>query len=279
MGKSKFLAVVVSFNPDVNRLERLLSIVLKQVDEVFIYDNNSENRTTVSELGAKLGLQVVLFNENHGLSISYNHAIHYAVKKGFSHLLLLDQDSIPADHFVEKLYKGFDQNDKIAVVVPSIVDEKSGHSTSPKQEFQIVQNLINSGSLFRVDILSSLNGYDERLFIDYADYEISYRLRKNNYLILRSRDAKLLHVLGDGTVKRFLGVNFYVTNHSISRRYLISKNRIIVYKKYFFSFPLEVLRDIGSMFKLLISVFLFEANKWQKCAAIFRGIYAGFVTS
>jgi len=279
MEKSKLLAVVVSFNPDANRLERLLSIVSKQVDEVFIYDNNSENRTAVSELGAKLGLQVVLFNENHGLSISYNHAMQYAVKNGFSHLLLLDQDSIPSDHFVEMLYKGFAQDDKIAVVVPSIVDEKSGNSISPKQEFEIVQNLINSGSLFRVDILSSLNGYDERLFIDYADYEISYRLRKNDYLILRSRDAKMLHVLGDGTVKRFLGVNFYVTNHSIRRRYLISKNRIIVYKKYMFSFPLEVLRDIGSMFKLLVTVCLFEANKWQKCAAIFRGIYAGFVTS
>jgi rhamnosyltransferase len=279
MEKSKLLAVVVSFNPDANRLERLLSIVSKQVDEVFIYDNYSENRTAVSELGAKLGLQVVLFNENHGLSISYNHAMQYAVKNGFSHLLLLDQDSIPSDHFVEMLYKGFAQDDKIAVVVPSILDEKSGNSITPKQEFEIVQNLINSGSLFRVDILSSLNGYDERLFIDYADYEISYRLRKNDYLILRSRDAKMLHVLGDGTVKRFLGVNFYVTNHSIRRRYLISKNRIIVYKKYMFSFPLEVLRDIGSMFKLLVTVCLFEANKWQKCAAIFRGIYAGFVTS
>jgi rhamnosyltransferase len=279
MDKSKLLAVVVSYNPDAYRLEQLLSIVSKQVGEVFIYDNNSDNQTAVSELGTKLGLQVDLFKVNHGLSISYNHAMQYAVKNGFSHLLLLDQDSMPSDHFVEMLYKGFAQDDKIAVVVPSIVDEKSGNSISPKQEFEIVQNLINSGSLFRVDVLSSLNGYDERLFIDYADYEISYRLRKNNYLILRSRDAKMFHVLGDGKIMRILGINFHVTNHSARRRYLISKNRIIVYKTYMFVFPFEILRDIGSMFKLLVTVCLFEANKWQKCAAIFRGICAGLVTS
>lgn len=274
----KYLAVVVTYNPDENRLGQLLSAISKQVHEIVIYDNNSVNQIGVIEVASTYGIKVTCFDKNNGLSIAYNQALTYAVNRDFSHMLLLDQDSIPTHDFVSSLSKGFDRSENVAVVVPSIIDEKSGDKVTTTDEYEVVKNLINSGSLFRLDILQSINGYDELIFVDYADYEISYRLRKNGFSILRSRDAKLLHRLGDTNISNVFGVKFHVTNHSVSRRFFIAKNRILIYKKYFYSFPLEILRDIGSLFKLFFSILLFEENKGKKILALSKGIYAGLVS-
>lgn len=275
--KPQILSVIVTYNPDLFRLQKLLSVILPQVSFVLIYDNNSVEQNRIIDSQKNDGIQVHGFKDNHGLSYSYNAALKFAIENNYSHLLLLDQDSMPADNLVKILYKGFSVDAQTAVVVPSLIDENAGNEFTVKNEFENVKHLINSGSLFNVEYLRKVGGYDEKLFVDYADFEISYRLRRHNYYIKRSRDAKMLHVLGDGNIKRILFINFYVTNHSVFRRFLISKNRILVYRKYFVYFPFDILKDIGSLIKLFFTIFLFETNKRQKCTAMVRGIYYGFV--
>ena len=47
---NKILSVIVTYNPEINRLKQNLENIINQVDEVIIIDNNSDNIGLIQEL-------------------------------------------------------------------------------------------------------------------------------------------------------------------------------------------------------------------------------------
>lgn len=271
----RVFACLVTHNPNIELLKKSIHLVTFQVDKIFIIDNASSNSGEIRNAFDDV-VSIHFLAENIGLSKAYNIGIESAINGSFEYIIFLDQDSLLQPSAIDNLLLGFEYSDSVSAVVPSIKDANSGHLTTVVSEFEKIDKIINSGSMFRVSYFKTIGLFDESLFVDFVDVEISLRMRGKGFSILRSRNALLIHELGNSFVRNFLFFKFNVTNHSPFRRFLISKNRIIVYRKYFSVFPLFLLKDVFSFIKMFVSILLFEENKFKKEQSIILGIIAGF---
>lgn len=128
-------AVVVTCHPQVGVLSELLAAVAPQVVTVLVVDNGSPPETLrpLRNATANDGVSWLELGENIGVAAAHNLGIAWARRRGFSFVLLLDHDSIPAADMVVKLLDGYreaSQRDRVAAVGPAYVDPRTGESGS-----------------------------------------------------------------------------------------------------------------------------------------------------
>ena len=78
-------AGIVSFNPDISRLEENINAIYSQVDKIIIVDNNSKNVSDINTITDKLK-NVFLINNNNNFGIAK--ALNQIMEIGF-HLLVM----------------------------------------------------------------------------------------------------------------------------------------------------------------------------------------------
>lgn len=135
--------------------------------------------------------------------------------------------------------------------------------------------VITSGSLVNVENAIKIGGFDEKLFIDYVDFEFCLRTIENNFKIIKIYGSYLEHRLGELEEKSIINRKILVTNHSFIRRYYIYRNAIYVWKKYILKNPKWVIKNILSNIKSYLLILLFEKDKMRKTIYILNGIKDG----
>src|SRR4051812_23363158 len=95
------VAVIVTYQPDLALL-REIPAVAPQVSRVLVVDNGSTGNLICSA-GSHEKVEVISLHTNLGVATAHNVGIRRASKEGASHVLLLDQDSLPQPDMVEKL--------------------------------------------------------------------------------------------------------------------------------------------------------------------------------
>jgi len=105
------------------------------VDELLIVDNGS-SAAAVEALRAQaqaLGCALLALGTNLGIAAAQNRGIAWARERGASHVLLLDQDSVPASDMVARLLQALEgatrAGQRVAAVGPRLVDRRSRVST------------------------------------------------------------------------------------------------------------------------------------------------------
>lgn len=167
-------------------------------------------------------------------------------------------------------------NSKIGIISPNVIDEnKGGPVEVMNNEVEYPTVAITSGSLINVKIGIKIGGFLEKLFIDYVDHEFCLRLRLKGYEIIKLKDAKIYHTLGDIKVKSILGLKLTTTNHSALRRYYYFRNSIYVHKKYYKYYRRWCNKDIMRELRVLVGIVLFEKDKINKLKNIYMGINDG----
>lgn len=270
----RILGVIITYNPDLNLLNKNINSFIDAVDSIIIVDNGS---TTIEALlvleNAKI--KILSNKSNLGIANGLNQAFLYAQENHFDFVLTMDQDSyFENGATIQDLLLGF-KSEKTAIVCPSLKDMNSHHFVTVSEEYAEIFTAITSGSLCNVAILKSVGGFDSKMFIDYVDFEMCLRLQKNGFKIMRSQQSVLCHHLGESNIHYFLGMPMICTNHSPLRRFYYARNKIYIYKKYFFVFPLFVIRDILSFGKTIVSILFFENLKKAKIKMIVKGIWQG----
>ena len=88
--------------------------------------------------------------------------------------------------------------------------------------------------MHRVSTLLSLGGFDERLFVDWVDYEHCANVITHGYRILRVNRCVVDHWMGDSHERkvRFLWKTKYLRRFDPLRGYYALKNRIYTDRKY-----------------------------------------------
>lgn len=152
----------------------------------FIYDNSSDADPYASDFP---GVHYVHCPENKGLGVAYNAAARYAKEKGFDWVLLLDQDTVLPDNFLQSYVKAIQENPGIQVFAPRVT--LSGKSLlSPmkrwrKQATHLVAEktypirqylVINSGLCVKTSLFMQSGGYDEKVWLDFADMQFIRKL-------------------------------------------------------------------------------------------------------
>lgn len=224
-------AIVVLYHPDEDALAKLQSSLLGQVDGLIMIDNTPGSSLPKPGFVTECASYVPL-GANKGIAEAQNIGIELSRKGGYSHVLLLDQDSAASPGMVSKMFAAermlLAKGIKVAAVTPQIIDARTGASPvavryaalgvlSAKKIYrdctvshpEQTDNFISSGSLIRVEIFQTLGMMRSDLFIDYVDTEWALRAHVAGYRSFCVPNATLSHRVGDNA-KSILGKDIYL---------------------------------------------------------------------
>lgn len=206
-------ALVTVYNPQKSVLNNIQNLA-KQTKTVFILDNS--NSVSI-ELQGLDNTVYVSNKKNLGLSCAFNHILK---EKDFSdedYIIFFDQDSLITENYISKLVKEFNLNRvkyNLACIAPIIFDCNTKENSMSRQvtknqntKLIILPRLITSSLLTQYKYLRIINFWDEDIFLDWADFDLTYRFQAAGYNCGIASNIVLDHHLGDRN-KKFLGKNF-----------------------------------------------------------------------
>jgi rhamnosyltransferase len=274
------IAVIVTFNPDLMQLEKTINSLVKQVDCIIIIDNGD----TLFSLAPSNNLIFINLGENKGIAYAQNRGIEKALGLGARFIILSDQDTIYPEKYIDNnlfIYNLL-HSKKIAALVPVYYDaEKKMKSPIMLTKFSCTCNYskqymktaqaISSGSFIITDSLKEIGFMDEKLFIDYVDFEWCWRATRLGFIIITIPDILIIHHLGDN-VNKIGTKNIFIRNNM--RYYYIIRNGIYlaIYSNYLFLYERFLL--IKSVFKQIIAVLFIKAN-FNSVKVIVAALYEG----
>ena len=287
--------VIVLYNPR-EQFFSLIEKILPQVEHLVLVINSwpEQTRNSFSKKYRKHKQITILENEkNLGLAKAQNQGMEICKNKQMTHILLMDDDSVPSTNLVFELKNTWrEYEDRAGIVSPNVITD-SGFSQKfwmkptgnlfwkrrPFSEeieiFEDVSTTISSGSFFSLELIEKLGGMREDFFIDYIDVEWSLRVRKHQKKIIATNKAWIQHEIGFRKKKSFFGFSFYPTNHSPHRKYYQFRNRMICLKLYWYSFPAWACIELVNCFVDAFRTLAWEEEKGEKFWNILRGTFAG----
>jgi rhamnosyltransferase len=272
-------AVVVTHHPDPDLQDRVRAL-RDQVAAILIVDNGSA--TNELEAVRRLvddGLVQVIFNkENRGLAMALNQGLAWGEEQGLAWIVTLDQDTTPGSNLVAAAGRVFNAHRvrPVAAIGAGWVSRPDVIPDCSDPGGVEVACVITSGTLHSVPIWRALGGFRDDFFIDYVDTEFCLRARAAEYSVVRACLPTMTHAVGNPTRHWFLVRSFTPSNHTRMRRYFITRNRILVWKKYARTEPAYVWFDIRAAWKEFVKIVLVEDDRRGKLVAIARGIGDAF---
>ena len=107
-------AIIVTYNPDIDRLLSLLESICFQVDYIFIIDNSTKN-LILKESNFE-NIKIVNNGKNLGIAEAQNIGIKLSQKHKSDFILTSDQDTIFPNNYVNKMLEIFSQQQQKVVI-------------------------------------------------------------------------------------------------------------------------------------------------------------------
>lgn len=216
----RVLAVAVTYNPDPDLLARVLGSVAPQVQGIAVVDNGSSNARSVRDSASAVQAHVLANEENLGIAAAQNQGVALAREEGYSHILLLDQDTVLSPDVVADLTRHLatleKEHDRIAAIGPAYFELNSQQQTKAYQANGPLLSrlslkgldrpvesdfIIASASLVSLGTFDIIGGFKEDLFIDLVDVEWCLRARASGYQSFLSPTGIVEHRLGSTTAQ------------------------------------------------------------------------------
>lgn len=252
-------AIVVTYFPDSAALAALVDRLQASCRWVLIVDNGSPTGTlpawpilAADELPTT-PVSLLSLGDNYGIAHAQNTGIALAQRLAASHVLLSDQDSLPAIDMVARLLAAEATlqatGERIGLLAPvfdceparpdqesraggqflKLQDGRFRRLRCPDGALLAVDMAIASGSLIPLPVLAEVGGMDAGLFIDAVDTEWCLRARARQFAIYVVGNARLAHRLGHGTRRIWLPGGWRrIPLHSPRRSYTIVRNNLIL---------------------------------------------------
>lgn len=251
---------------------------------IVVVDNESSENSVEKIKQAHPDILLLANDKNLGFAQGMNTGITYALKKDAVYLLLLNNDTIVDGHLLSELLKTIEDKKNIGIVVPKIYFAKGyeyhknrykenelgkiiwyaggymrwnsiiGHHRGVDQvdngQFETIgETEYATGCCMFVpaDVFKKVGFFDERYFLYYEDSDFSMRVKRNNYVITFTPQAKLWHKNAGSAGG----------SGSALQDYYISRNRLL------FGMTYGKMRIKIAMCKESIRL-LFNGRKWQK---------------
>lgn len=221
-------------------LEALGRQTMKDFD-IIIIDNGSKDGSAQYIKDEHPGIHLIEFKENTGFCRAINEGVKAASSK---YVLLLNNDTIPEEGFVEELYRGIESHKKafscascmLTVEDHNILDSAGdlynafgwafarGHG-KPAELFDKPVKVFSAcagAAIYDRELFIKLGMLDEEHFAYMEDIDLGYRARINGYENWYIPTARVIHV-GSGTSGSAHN-EFKVTHSSRNNVYVIYKN-------------------------------------------------------
>ncbi|VAE42685.1 glycosyl transferase family protein [Enterobacter hormaechei] len=288
----KIAALIVTFNPDIELLSKLIERLKKSQLElkIFLADNASDNSQELKNMFFSED-DFVFLSENVGLATAQNILLKKILTTNLDAVLFFDQDSEPTDEFITRLTEGFinlqSKGIQVGAVGPVFYDPRTGTnspfslikgcrimSVHPNSNEPLkVSFLINSGMLVPTQTLKDIGPMRDELFIDYIDIEWCLRASNKGYHFYAIPDAKMSHTIGDDR-KLFLGRE--VSIHSPLRRYYLARNSIYIMRLPYVPWGYKIREIFFSVIRTLMFIACVD-HKPMYIKYIFRGWMDGIL--
>ena len=277
----KISGVVVLYNPEDNVMSNIKSYI-DLLDKLYVVDNSPIPNDNINIFKHKK-INYISNNGNKGIAYALNVGAKEAIKENSDWLLTMDQDSSFKDNSLEKMIKFLSEikDNKLLQDVLELDYGKIGVlSVLQRTEFNKNDELeglsyplvvMTSGNLISLDVYKKVGGFKDWLFIDAVDFDYCLNVQKHKYKVIQMNTAELEHNLGNIKRKKIFGKTVFVTNHNVTRRYYITRNRHYLYDLYHKDFPEYCSLELGRTKRELLKIWLFEKNKIEKTKAVIKG--------
>jgi rhamnosyltransferase len=287
VSKSTIVAVVPAFNPDINFGHRM-SALCEQVGFVVVVDDGSNGSGDWATGLRDLETVVFVRQDNEGIAAAINEGIRLALSHDpdIDYVLTVDQDSTICSGYVRNAERAYGDAIQSGVDVGAVCAEQfNDWWVTPRRSVCGVRTTLEvaqSGMLFPISTVGRFGVFDAGLFIDCVDTEYALRMLKSGAYVVMGEGCQMKHEVGETLEVRLAGrsINIFgralkFSFHTAVRRYYISRNRLQVYRRYFWADPAWNLREILYESRAFILSMIFGPEKKQQALAVWLGLMDG----
>ena len=230
---------------------------------------------TLSEISRFAPL--IRHRENAGIARALNDGIRAAQASGHKWLLTFDQDSTPTPDYIEEVVRfaqGLPGNRSVGAIGARIIKTPGGELTYPEKvngSLLTTHEVFQSGTLWRVEPMLAVGGFDETLGMDAVDAAACLRLRQAGFSIVLVPDLTLDHAWGESELINVPGRSVAITHHSPERRRTMVRNRLRLAPEEFRASPVHGARTLR---RLAVGTVLAVTRENQRAAKL-RATLAG----
>lgn len=264
----KIALITVYFPTDEN--VRNIRMIQEQVDFVYICDNSPNNTNVFQNLE---NVEYIFFNKNLGIPKAFNYVLKNRYFQENDFIIFFDQDSTIANNHINNLciqYNIQQEKDKqIGCIGPNFINEASGRLDKDSGIENIeVREIITSSMMMKFSILKQINFWNEEIFLDLADWDLCWRLKKMNYKSFQASSVVMKHSIGISE-KKFLF--FTIKKGNPIREYYQTRDCLSLLSKKYVPIIMKVRFVLMVTVRPLLHV-LFLDNKRKRLFYIKRGI-------
>lgn len=213
--RSAILMVTYNAVPNFQRLEDALNFVKYAI----IVDNNSGSRIkdAIGEFSSTHPRCIPIFNDaNYGISRAYNAGAKFANTRGIEWLFFLDGDADFGDQYFAESFTMLkiaqNRGINLGIICPIVADSESLKKIRFKENFSFIRSAITSGIMINTETFFRVSGYNESIFVEAADLDLTKRVVKNGLKICRINKVLIAQPFGRPvSVKRGLIVKSFDT--------------------------------------------------------------------
>jgi GT2 family glycosyltransferase len=300
---SKKVAVILinwnSYDLTRDTLNSLQKVSYKDLD-VIVVDNGSIDGSG-NKLEEAFPRAIILKSEaNTGFTGGNNLGFQYAISKGYTYALMLNNDVEVEPDFLEPLVFALDKNKQLGAVQPLIYfhhdreliwNAGSVQNSWTGETITLEYNVRDEGHeqrwirkhvdwltgcafMVRTDVLKQIGLLKEEFFIYYEDVDLSFRISKAGFELGYEPSSVIYHIAGMSHKSKQKGPEGFL-NPKV--HYLNARNRLWILKQYTRKgfIPTVIIYQAG--YYIAVSLYFILRGRFTKLAAWLRGIKDGLV--
>lgn len=255
----------VLYNPNESVLTNLNSYS-NCVDVSVVVDNSDTKNEISQSLKNDPNFIYIDMDGNKGIAAALNKGIEYLNSKNIDFALTMDQDSL----FPTKYYPNILKLVNKYKTDYSVIGLNFNQDNGGLDEIIEVPYWITSGNFVNISDFMSVGGFMNELFIDYVDFELGYKFKKNGFKICYLKDFLLKHTIGNPIEIHLFGKTYYAMNHSPIRYYYRYRNAYYLY--HFVDRQFFKKEYYKEMIVNTLKMLIYEKNRKAKFSMIRKGI-------
>lgn len=255
----------VLYNPNESVLTNLNSYS-NCVDVSVVVDNSDTKNEISQSLKNDPNFIYIDMDGNKGIAAALNKGIEYLNSKNIDFALTMDQDSL----FPTKYYPNILKLVNKYKTYYSVIGLNFNQDNGGLDEIIEVPYWITSGNFVNISDFMSVGGFMNELFIDYVDFELGYKFKKNGFKICYLKDFSLKHTIGNPIEIHLFGKTYYAMNHSPIRYYYRYRNAYYLY--HFVDRQFFKKEYYKEMIVNTLKMLIYEKNQKVKFSMIRKGI-------
>lgn len=273
---SRVIAILTLYYPKREHLINL-SKIAEQVDRLIVCDNSPFINEDLKNEFPTIIYQH--FGKNLGLSAGFNRVLKNAKYKWHDDdfIIFFDQDTtIPKNHIISLIddYEYLEKHGyKVGTIGPVFFNKSLGKEEIPTIKQHItksifkVKSVITTSMLCKYSNIKLINFWNEEIFLDMADWDLSWRFTKSNKACFMSSNSIILHSVGENKKKLF---SFNIRVWKPFREYYQIRDSLYLLNKNYVPWNFRIRLILNLTIRPLIHI-CFLDNTYERIKYIIKG--------